>query len=304
MTSSIARKILCAGASAVFLAGCGALDRPASGEATSPPVNIVQTADATWMEPTGEPPFVRQVGGDNLDAPSGQSRLTVLEAQVSQISAELRRLAAGQDDIRAVLTGMKPAAGLVVPPPVAAPSVLATPAASASSVAAPPAVTVPPSAAVAQVAVPPPVPLTPAPAVAQQVPSAWSPPAAAPAATAPVVPAAAGRSSSVVQALRVGEHPGRTRIVLDVSSNVAFRHDIDNNERILMLELPGAAWSAPLQQQFARSPLVAAYQATPDGQGGTRLAIQLRKPAKIASTQSLAAEPGKAPRVVVDIAPL
>lgn len=338
MSQPIVRKILYTGACVTLLGGCGFLDGLGGGtsrNASAPPMNIVQTADATWLEPTGDAPVVSQVG---MNSPSSSDRLSSLEAQVMQMQAQMNSLAAGQEQIRAVLAEMKPAAGLAVSPlavvketPV--PVAKAAPVAASAAVAATTAMPVRlapsgrPEADEAVVSNASAMQARPATSVSPAPEAAWMPPSAvpassaasspvaavpvvvAPALAAPVPPAApssapAAASTATVKGLRVGEHPDKTRLVLDLSNNVAFRQDLDNNEHILMIELPGAGWSGPLQQQFARSPLVSAYQATPDGQGGTHLAVQLRKPAKVASTQSLAAEPGKPPRIVIDIAPL
>ncbi|MBU0800911.1 MAG: AMIN domain-containing protein, partial [Alphaproteobacteria bacterium] len=104
--------------------------------------------------------------------------------------------------------------------------------------------------------------------------------------------------------IRFGENKDKTRIVLDAAQQVTFTQDIDNNEQILMVRLPGSAWNTAAQQQVTDSPLVAAYTATPDGAGGTTLAIQLKRPAQVAMAQSLPPGGSKGHRVVIDLAPL
>lgn len=126
--------------------------------------------------------------------------------------------------------------------------------------------------------------------------AAASAPASAPA------PAAAGQRA--VKSLRLGEHPGRTRIVLDVSGPAKFSSDVDNNEKLLLIELPGTAWSAEAQKKM-NHPLIAGYTAQPGPDGGTMLALELKKGAKVTGGSAL--PPNSTynnHRVFVDIAPL
>lgn len=108
-------------------------------------------------------------------------------------------------------------------------------------------------------------------------------------------------SSGTVRQLRFGEHPDKTRIVLDTSDNVAFRYDLDNKEHILVIELPGMGWGTVAQTSVQNSMLVQSYQASSDGQGGTRLAIQLKEDAQVMWAQPIPSVGGKDPRIVIDI---
>jgi hypothetical protein len=53
--------------------------------------------------------------------------------------------------------------------------------------------------------------------------------------------------------LRIGEHPGRTRLVMDVNSKTGFSVDIDNNENIAVIDLPESGWTASTSQALAKS---------------------------------------------------
>jgi N-acetylmuramoyl-L-alanine amidase len=125
--------------------------------------------------------------------------------------------------------------------------------------------------------------------------------AAMAAATAP----AAGAPS--VENIRFGEHPDKTRMVLDVSDKVAFSYTVSPDGTLLDLDLQGAGWQGGEGAPVA-SPLVAAYAARPDGSGGTHVDVQLRQPGRIVFAQYIppaAGGPGdQSPRLVVDIAPL
>lgn len=119
-------------------------------------------------------------------------------------------------------------------------------------------------------------------------------------APAPVKPSA---RSLMVRNLRIGEKSGEvTRVVLDTNSPARLNYDLDNNEKILVIELPNAGWAAQKSETLTHSPLVASYKADSD-KTGSRLVLQLRKEAAIVSTARLPAEKGSGDRVYLDIAP-
>lgn len=134
----------------------------------------------------------------------------------------------------------------------------------------------------------------PAPAapLAAPVPASASAPISAPPApnktlaTAPPPPAQGGGSATVSR-IRLGEHPGKTRLVLDLSGPSAYTTELDNTEKLLLVQIPQAGWSAGQQQNLGKNPLVASYTAQPGPQGGTTLAIELKQPVKIAADSSL-----------------
>jgi len=119
----------------------------------------------------------------------------------------------------------------------------------------------------------------------------------------PMQQASYGGGSAVTN-VRFGEHPDKTRLVFDTSNKVSFSYDIDNNERILMLNLPGVSWQGAQQMQVRNSPFVAAYNVIPDNQGGHQVAIQLKRSARVLWAQAL--EPGgpQGHRIVLDLGAL
>lgn len=112
----------------------------------------------------------------------------------------------------------------------------------------------------------------------------------------------AGVGSSQVLDLRIGEHAEKTRIVLDTSTAVAYSTDLDNDEKLLLVELPEAKWNAPSTKSFGNSPMLESYRTEPlnDGQG-TLLVLQLRHPARILFKGSMAATSGNGKRIVIDV---
>lgn len=88
------------------------------------------------------------------------------------------------------------------------------------------------------------------------------------------------KTSSVMD-IRIGEHPGKTRIVLDTRGKTSFTADLDNQEKILVIEIPNAEWNAATQQNFANAPLLSSYRIEQNGNAGIMLIVQIKKAATI-----------------------
>ncbi len=101
--------------------------------------------------------------------------------------------------------------------------------------------------------------------------------------------------------VRSGIHPGKTRLVLDLNAAGKFSYDLDNAEKLLLVELPGASWKAQPSRSFGNNPVIKSYTAQPSN-GGTRLAIELKKPAKILASSALSPNAVHGHRIYLDIA--
>lgn len=204
-------------------------------------------------------------------------------AKIDVIEQKFKDLSLGLDKIDATYN-MKPAAAAPAPaapvvasPPIPAPAPQSIPAPAVSK----PVAATPPAKPVA--VTPPPKPVE------------------KPAEKKAEAPAAKASGAKEVQSLRVGEQKGSTRLVLDLGQPVKVTSDVDNDEKILLIEIPGFAWKAPETRTYPSSPLIASYQATSDA-SGTHLVVQLKKAAKVVNAGSLAASKDKGPRAVIDIA--
>jgi hypothetical protein len=116
-------------------------------------------------------------------------------------------------------------------------------------------------------------------------------------------PAASTAAANTVTAVRIGEHGSKTRLVFDLSSKAKpeFKYDLDNTEHLLLVDMPSSAWNAK-DTGAPNSPLISSWSAQKSDAGGSSVAIQLKKNARILSTEFLKAE-GKDPaRLVMDIA--
>ena len=114
------------------------------------------------------------------------------------------------------------------------------------------------------------------------------------------VPSVTYKGPAKLADIRTGEHPGRTRLVMDVGSETPFRYDLDNNERLLVIELGNAPLSKAMMSSLRKSQFVAAYKAEATEQG-SRVIVQLKKPARILNAETLKASGGRGARIMFDI---
>lgn len=127
----------------------------------------------------------------------------------------------------------------------------------------------------------------------EQLNAAKQKPAAAP------TPKKAVTDAPAVKAVRTGLHEGGiNRLVLDLTGASSFSVDLDNTERLLVVEIPGAGWSAAKKGIFKNMPLLASWSTeTLESGKGTRLVIQLSGAVKITGKSAL-----KSPdRIVIDL---
>ena len=111
--------------------------------------------------------------------------------------------------------------------------------------------------------------------------------------------------SGSVSGVRIGEHGSKTRLVIDLTGKTKpdFKYDLDNAEKLLLVDLPTMGWAGNQSGKGGvAAPLVEGWNVQKGVNGGSTLAIQLKKNARILSTQFLPPE-GKDPaRLVMDIA--
>lgn len=133
-----------------------------------------------------------------------------------------------------------------------------------------------------------PTPLEPAPAITQ-----------APA-SQPPKPAAGGNNN--VYAMRVGVHPNKTRIVLDVHNNTNYSLDVDNAEKLLIVELPNLKWDAIAQKTYNNTPFLQAHRVDSINDGkGTRLIIQLSDPVSISYQGTMNGDRPGEKKIILDL---
>ncbi|GEM_PF-1354837 len=136
---------------------------------------------------------------------------------------------------------------------------------------------------------------------AASAPTSVAPP---PATAQPASYGGGGEGASAVTNVRVGEHTDKTRLVLDTSDKVSFSYDVDNNEKILVIELPGSGWQGAQDMQIGSSPLIESYHVIPDDSGGHQVIMQLKQPVQVLWAQALPPGGPQGHRVVFDLVPL
>ncbi len=100
--------------------------------------------------------------------------------------------------------------------------------------------------------------------------------------------------------VRSGEHPGKSRLVLDSNANAAYTIDIDNNENVMVVDLPNTLWTAPTSKDFAKSSIISSYTVE-KSDAGNLLIIQLKKNAKVGYKAVLPSNSGAGKRIVIDV---
>lgn len=115
---------------------------------------------------------------------------------------------------------------------------------------------------------------------------------------------AVGPDSSGVPTLhhiRIGEDADKTRLVLDLNKKVPYTYDLDNTEKILVIDVDARNVSAVKSAQFEKSPLISSYMADVGTDGKARVVLQLRRAVKVLSTSTLPPNGDKGDRVVIDL---
>lgn len=302
----------------VALGGCswlqenpksGAYNNWQSAETVAPPpqTRVMQTAEGTWLEPDRTPKPV-PTATELAELKQANQRIAELEQEIGALRNDmnmmmpaLTRLAGLESNASAALNDIQPAAGGVQGGEV--PRIHRNYMQAAEIAADNPEIEMDQPVD----AVPAPVPLTPT-ARVQPVPP---PPAAVQPSVQPVspVPQPAAYTPpainvAAVQGVRLGNHEtGKTRMVFDVSKASTFTYDVDNTEKILVIEIPSTVWNAgPVTRNFMENPLVKSLAASPNGQGGTRIVVQLLAPAKVLWSQSIPPAGLQGDRIVLDLA--
>ncbi len=93
---------------------------------------------------------------------------------------------------------------------------------------------------------------------------------------------------SVAQNLRVGEHADKLRVVIDTNKKFKYSIDIDNEEKLIIVEIPDAKWVGKNNLKFSVSKLLDSYTIEPiNNNKGTMIIIALKKATSILQKNSL-----------------
>lgn len=121
--------------------------------------------------------------------------------------------------------------------------------------------------------------------------------------TLAAIDASAGANVSVKR-VRAALHPGKTRLVFDLTGPADFKYELDNANNLLLIRLSADGWEAETERIFAQSKIFRAYAAKSAKNGGTIVALKLQKPGKVLFSQKLGKSEQGYHRVFFDVAPL
>lgn len=108
-----------------------------------------------------------------------------------------------------------------------------------------------------------------------------------------------------VLGVRTGEHPGKTRIVLDVAEKTSYSVDVRAAGQMVVIDLPNASWDAGNSEAFAKSGVLESYIVDAKGKMGASMILKTRKPVRVLNKMLLdPVSSGGNYRIVVDISTL
>jgi hypothetical protein len=122
------------------------------------------------------------------------------------------------------------------------------------------------------------------------------PPPPAPAPVVTPAPAATAPASGAALDVRFGDHPDKTRIVIDLSGKANVKSTLENDGQRLVIDLGGAVWSGKKSSGANVSQLVSGWRVE-----SGKLYVDLLGPATIRAQELLPAGEGGGHRAVIDL---
>lgn len=102
--------------------------------------------------------------------------------------------------------------------------------------------------------------------------------------------------------VRFGKAGNATRVVLDLGASAKYSTDLDNEEKILIIELPGTKYAA--KSEGNGMGLVQSYTGKTSENGTAQVILQLSSPVKIKASQALPPNGSYGHRVYLDLTSL
>ena len=110
-----------------------------------------------------------------------------------------------------------------------------------------------------------------------------------------------GGTPSIVKSVRIGEHPDKIRVVMDLSEKTDYRIEQSDEGLIVLIDLPYVSWQAPTSEDLKYSMVMQGFRAEPLANGGMRVILTAREAMSVKEHMILPARDGKAPRLVIDL---
>lgn len=87
---------------------------------------------------------------------------------------------------------------------------------------------------------------------------------------------------------RMGEHDGMLRIAFDMNESTPFTIELDNEEHLIIIELPQAIWDGKRHQSFPDSALLESLNVEPtNGERGSMVILSLKKDTRLLQRKHL-----------------
>ena len=137
--------------------------------------------------------------------------------------------------------------------------------------------------------------------ILKETPDTTSPPAGASRPASTVIPAAAMPKEPVVISVRIGEHPDRTRLVLELSDPVDMRTFTLNGPNRVVIDMPSMQWRLQGPPRPSGNGAVKSYRYGLFRPGNSRVVIDLNQPVALSDALVLPPENGFGYRVVIDL---
>ena len=118
-----------------------------------------------------------------------------------------------------------------------------------------------------------------------------------------ICPAAPAPAETRASDIRIGVHPGKTRVVVDLSGAVEAQVFILSDPYRLVIDLPEIEWALPAGKSRAGVGIVERFRFGNFRAGTGRIVLDLGGPAEVAARFTLPADGDKPWRLVVDLAP-
>lgn len=112
----------------------------------------------------------------------------------------------------------------------------------------------------------------------------------------------ATQNPAKVTAVRIGEHPGMTRFVLELTDNVDYRVFMLADPDRVVIDLPDVTWEATPLKEGTFIGIIKGYRYGLFSPGTFRVVLDIGTPVQVQSSHILESQEGHGPRLILDLA--
>jgi len=112
----------------------------------------------------------------------------------------------------------------------------------------------------------------------------------------------ATQNPTKVTAVRIGEHPGMTRFVLELTDNVDYRVFMLADPDRVVIDLPEVIWEATPLKEGTYIGIIKGYRYGLFSPGTFRVVLDIGTPVQVQSSRILEPQEGHGPRLILDLA--